>query len=96
IDPQTAACIMLVSGGYPGEYEKGKLISGFGDVDKSLVFHAGTYLKDGYTFTSGGRVIAVTSLDDSISSAVSQSLQSAAKIKFENSYLRKDIGKDLM
>jgi phosphoribosylamine--glycine ligase len=96
IDPQTAACIMLVSGGYPGEYEKGKLISGFGDVNKSLVFHAGTSFKDGNIVTSGGRVIAITSLGETVSSAVSKSLESAAKIKFGNCYFRKDIGKDLM
>jgi len=96
IDPQTAACVMIVSGGYPGEYEKGKLISGFGDAHKSLVFHAGTSLKEGNVVSSGGRVIGVCSLADTIESAVSQSLETAANIKFENSYFRKDIGKDLM
>ncbi|MFZ4549687.1 MAG: phosphoribosylglycinamide synthetase C domain-containing protein, partial [Bacteroidales bacterium] len=96
IDTQTAACVMIVSGGYPGEYEKSKLISGFGDVNKSLIFHAGTSFKDGNIVTSGGRVIAVTSQSDTISSAISKSLESAFKIKFENCYFRKDIGKDLM
>jgi len=96
IDPQTAACVMIVSGGYPGEYEKGKLISGFGDAHESLVFHAGTSLKEGNVVSSGGRVIGVCSLADTIESAVSQSLETSANIKFENSYFRKDIGKDLM
>ncbi len=96
IDPQTAACVMIVSGGYPGEYEKGKLISGFGDAHESLVFHAGTSLKEGNVVSSGGRVIGVCSLADTIESAVSQSLETAANIKFDNSYFRKDIGKDLM
>jgi len=87
---------MIVSGGYPGEYEKGKLISGFDDAHKSLIFHAGTSIKEGNVVSSGGRVIGVCSLADTIESAVSQSLETSANIKFENSYFRKDIGKDLM
>jgi phosphoribosylamine--glycine ligase len=96
INPQTAACVMIVSGGYPGEYVKGKTVSGFENMNKSLVFHAGTSIDGADVITSGGRVIAVTSLADSISSAVSQTLESASNIKFGNSYFRTDIGRDLM
>ena len=96
IDPQTAACVMIVSGGYPGDYEKGKTVSGFENISKSFVFHAGTSFDGETVVTSGGRVIAVTSLADTISSAVSQTLKSATNIIFENSYLRRDIGKDLI
>ena len=96
INQQTAACVMIVSGGYPGEYVKGKTVSGFENMNKSLVFHAGTSIDGADVITSGGRVIAVTSLADSISSAVSQTLESASNIKFGNSYFRTDIGRDLM
>jgi phosphoribosylamine---glycine ligase len=95
-DERTAACVMIVSGGYPGDYSKGKLITGFESVDKSLVFHAGTGLSEDQVISSGGRVIAVTSLADDLNTAVALSLESASKIKFENSYFRNDIGKDLM
>ena len=95
-DERTAACVMIVSGGYPGDYAKGKVITGFESVHKSLVFHAGTGSKDGQVISSGGRVIAVTSLADNLKAAVAMSLESASKIKFENSYFRNDIGKDLM
>ena len=95
-DPRTAACVMLVSGGYPGEYAKGKTISGFEKIDKSLVFHAGTDNQDGNVVTAGGRVIAVTTLDRDIKTAISTSMESASKISFENSYFRSDIGKDLV
>jgi len=95
-DPRTAACVMLVSGGYPGEYARGKTISGFETIDKSLVFHAGTDLKDGKVITAGGRVIAVTTLSEDITTAISTSIESASKISFENSYFRRDIGKDLV
>ncbi len=95
-DPRTAACVMLVSGGYPGEYAKGKTISGFEKIDKSLVFHAGTDFKDGNIITAGGRVIAVTTLAGDIKTAISTSIESASKISFENSYFRSDIGKDLV
>lgn len=95
-DQRTAACVMIVSGGYPGEYEKGKVITGLESVTKSLVFHAGTGSSDNNILTNGGRVIAVTSLSDEINSAVAQSLESASLIIFENSYFRSDIGKDLL
>ncbi len=96
VDERTAACVMIVSGGYPGDYVKSKVITGFEIVNKSLVFHAGTSSADNKTITSGGRVIAVTSLAENINAAVAQSLESAKLINFENSYFRNDIGKDLM
>lgn len=96
IDSRTAACIMIVSGGYPGDYEKGKIISGMDKINKSLVFQAGTELSPDAVITSGGRVIAVTSLADDLVSAVSRSLESAAQVKFENAFFRSDIGKDLL
>jgi phosphoribosylamine--glycine ligase len=95
-DDRTAACVMIVSGGYPGEYVKGKVISGFDDVKNSLVFHAGTDILRKSVISSGGRVIAITSLADDLKTAVAQSLESASMIEFENSYFRNDIGKDLM
>ena len=96
IDERTAACVMLVSGGYPGEYAKGKGISGLENVKNSMVFHAGTSNENNKTVSAGGRVIAVTSLGQDINSAVNQSLESVSLIKFEDSYFRGDIGKDLM
>jgi len=96
IDERTAACVMMVSGGYPGEYSKGKIISGLGNINKSIVFHAGTAFDSGQTITSGGRVLAVTSFGEDIGSAVAKSLDSASVIEFENSYFRRDIGKDLL
>ncbi len=96
IDERTAACVMIVSGGYPGEYAKGKVISGMESVEKSLVFHAGTDTLNFEVISSGGRVIAITSLADTLKTAVALSLESAAQITFENSYFRNDIGKDLM
>ncbi|MEI6060919.1 MAG: phosphoribosylamine--glycine ligase [Bacteroidota bacterium] len=95
-EEHTAATVMIVSGGYPGEYSKGKMIRGLAAVDKSLVFHAGTERGKDSILTSGGRVIAVTSLAADIQAAVNQSMESAALIEFEAAYFRKDIGKDLM
>jgi len=95
-DECTAACVMIVSGGYPGEYAKGKVITGIETVEKSLVFHAGTSSADTNVLSSGGRVIAVTTLADDLNAAIAQSLESASQIKFEDSYFRNDIGKDLV
>ncbi len=95
-DDRVAACVMIVSGGYPGEYKKGKLITGHDIIADSLVFHAGTALGLHSVVTNGGRVIAVTSLADTVSEAVAQSLASASRIKFENSFFRRDIGRDLI
>jgi len=95
-DERTAACVMIVSGGYPGDYARGKLISGLDSVSGSLVFHAGTIADQEKIYSSGGRVIAVTSMADSISEAVKKSIEAASKINFENSFFRRDIGSDLV
>ena len=96
IDPRSAATIMLVSGGYPEKYEKGKEIS-IGDVhQKSIVFHAGTKQNDGATVTNGGRVISVTSYGKDIESSLKVSYESIENISFEKMYYRKDIGQDLV
>jgi len=94
-DERTAVTVMLVAGGYPGEYEKGKLISGFSADSTSLAFHAGTLEKDGKVYTNGGRVIAITSLGQSIAEAKKASFAYAEKIKYEGKYYRNDIGMDL-
>lgn len=94
-DPRSAVCVMLVSGGYPGTYRKGLVISGIDSVDGSMVFHAGTTVKDGNVVTNGGRVIAVSSYGQSLSEALEKSMSQAAKIEFEGRYFRRDIGQDL-
>lgn len=92
---QTATTVMLVSGGYPEAYEKGKEITGFDSVKDSIVFHAGTTLKDGKVVTNGGRVMAITSFGDSIEEALEKSYKSIDKIAFDKMNYRKDIGFDL-
>lgn len=94
-DPRSAVCVMLVSGGYPGTYRKGLVISGIDSVGGSMVFHAGTTVKDGNVVTNGGRVIAVSSYGQSLSEALEKSMGEAAKIEFEGKYFRRDIGQDL-
>ncbi len=94
--PQSAGTVMLVSGGYPGSYPKGKIISGLGEVKDSLVFHAGTTNKGNEIVTSGGRVIAVTSSGDTLDAALAQSYQNAAKITYEGIYYRRDIGYEFL
>ncbi|MCC8146001.1 MAG: phosphoribosylamine--glycine ligase [Bacteroidales bacterium] len=94
-DPRTAVTVMLVSKGYPGNYQKNKKISGLGNVENSILFHAGTTEKDGEIVTNGGRVIAVTSYGASKHEALKQSFENAEKIDFEGKYYRKDIGFDL-
>ncbi len=89
---QAAGTVMLVSGGYPGDYAKGKVMTGFDKVEGSLLFHAGTATKDGNTVTSGGRVLAVTSLGADIKQALAQSYINAAHIQYDGIYYRKDIG----
>jgi len=91
----TAATVMLVSGGYPGSYEKGKVITGEDDVEDSIVFHAGTKMDGDNLLTNGGRVIAITSLGADKDEAVAKSMSNAEKIHFEGKYFRKDIGFDL-
>jgi len=95
IDQQSASTVVLVSGGYPKSYEKGKEISGIENVNESLIFHAGAKMEDGKTITSGGRVIAVTSLGNSYEEAIQKSYRSIRKLHFDKMYYRKDIGFDL-
>ena len=95
IDPQTAVTVMIVSGGYPEAYDKGKEITGIENVKDSIVFHAGATNVDGKVMTSGGRVLSVTSLGDNFRSALETSYKSIEKIKFEAMNYRTDIGFDL-
>ena len=95
IDPQTAVTVMLVSGGYPEAYEKGKEITGLEKVKNSILFHAGANTKNGQIVTSGGRVMAVTSFGTDFKSALETSYKSIEVIKFEGMNYRKDIGFDL-
>ncbi|MBR0038211.1 MAG: phosphoribosylamine--glycine ligase [Bacteroidales bacterium] len=109
IDPRTAVTVVLVSGGYPGSYEKGKVMTGLDNAlftqgvvapaqnaEKSILFHAGTALNaNGETVTAGGRVICVTSYGDDRNAALAQSMRGAEIIRFDGKYYRHDIGQDL-
>jgi phosphoribosylamine--glycine ligase len=95
IAAEAATTVMLVSGGYPGAYQKGKVISGLDLADNDIVFHAGTAIKDGKVVTAGGRVIALTSLHQDWKKALEKSYGAARKVSFEGKYYRKDIGFDL-
>lgn len=96
-NPLTAVTVMMVSGGYPGSYPKGKEITGLDTVSESIAFHAGTRKEaDGRVVTSGGRVISVSSLGSDIADALERSYRSIAGIDFEGKYSRRDIGRDLM
>ena len=94
-DERAAVCVMLVSGGYPEHYVKGYPISGIDKVEGSIVFHAGTAMKDGEVVTAGGRVIAVSSYGKDKNEALAKSFEEARKIQFKDKYLRGDIGQDL-
>lgn len=96
ISPKNAATVMIVAGGYPGDYEKGKSITGIDNVRNSLVFHAGTALEGGVIKSNGGRVLAVTSLQDNQFDALQSATGDAARIYFDGKYFREDIGFDLM
>lgn len=95
LDERTATTVMLVSGGYPEAYEKGKEISGFDLMDDSLAFHAGTTLKEGKVVTNGGRVMAITSFGDDFKEALKKSYKNIEKLHFDRMNYRKDIGFDL-
>lgn len=96
-DPRFATAVMLVSGGYPGSYEKGKAISGHEEINDSIIFHAGTSLdvESGKTLTNGGRVMAVTSFGNKLEDALRRSYVNASNISFEGKYYRRDLGNDL-
>ena len=94
-DERAAVCVMLVSGGYPEAYKKGYPITGINQVEGSIVFHAGTALKDGEVVTNGGRVIAVSSYGEDKAKALQKSFTEAQKILFTDKYFRRDIGQDL-
>ncbi|WP_406685340.1 phosphoribosylamine--glycine ligase [Seonamhaeicola sp. MEBiC1930] len=95
IDERAATTIMVVSGGYPEAYEKGKEIKGINAIEDSIPFHAGAQLKDGKVVTSGGRVISITSYGNTYQEAIKKSYQSIEKLHFDKMYYRKDIGFDL-
>ncbi len=94
-DPRAAVTVMLVSGGYPGAYVNGKLITGTEEVTDSILFHAGTKLADGQLLTNGGRVIAVSSYGATKEEALETSFKNAQKVAFDGKYFRSDIGFDL-
>lgn len=96
IDSRSATTIMLVSGGYPEEYQKGKIISGIETISDSIVFHAGTKIENNKIVSNGGRVLAVTSFGNDFQEAIKKSYQNIAKLHFDTMYYRKDIGFDLL
>jgi len=96
ISSKTAATVMLVSGGYPGHYEKGKVITGLENIKESILFHAGTTMDGPDVTTNGGRVLAVTSVKDNLFSALQQATADAGRIFYKGRYFRTDIGFDLM
>ena len=95
VDERSATTIMVVSGGYPEEFEKGKVISGLENITDSIVFHAGTKLENNQVLSNGGRVLTVTSYGDNFEEAIKKSYQNIAKLQFDKMYFRRDIGNDL-
>ena len=95
-DERSATTVMMVSGGYPGSYDKGKQIYGLNAVTDSIVFHAGTKSDGPAVLTSGGRVLAATSLGRDLETALKNSYNSLEKIEFDGAYYRKDIGQDVL
>lgn len=95
VDERSATTIMVVSGGYPEEFEKGKLISGLENISDSIVFHAGTKLENNQVLSNGGRVLTVTSYGENFEEAIKKSYQNIAKLNFDKMYFRRDIGNDL-
>lgn len=96
IDQRSATTVMLVSGGYPEDYEKGKMISGLEKIKDSIVFHAGTKLENGTVVTNGGRVLAITSYGNDFKEAIKKSYQNIDRLHFDKMNFRKDIGNDLL
>ncbi|MNQ59701.1 Phosphoribosylamine--glycine ligase [compost metagenome] len=96
VDPRSATTIMVVSGGYPEEFEKGKVITGLENITDSIVFHAGTKLDGENVVSNGGRVLTVTSYGDDFQQAIKKSYQNIDKLNFDKMYFRKDIGFDLL
>jgi len=94
-DERTAVTVMLVSGGYPGSYQKGKVMTGFEQVEDSILFHAGTKTEGNNIVTNGGRVIAISSYGNSIKEALAVSYKNAEKIRYDGKYYRRDLGLDL-
>ena len=95
VEERSATTIMVVSGGYPEEFEKGKVITGIENITDSIVFHAGTKLENNQVLSNGGRVLTVTSYGDNFEEAIKKSYQNIAKLQFDKMYFRKDIGNDL-
>jgi phosphoribosylamine--glycine ligase len=91
-DPRVVVTVMLVSGGYPGSYEKGKVISHLDNTADTLVFHAGTTAKNGQIITSGGRVLSVSAYGATKEEALRKAYNTAQTIRFEGKYYRRDIG----
>jgi phosphoribosylamine---glycine ligase len=96
IDERAVTTVIIASGGYPEDYEKGKVISGLDNVTDSIVFHAGTKFENGTIVSNGGRVLAVTSYGENFQEAIKKSYQNIAKLHFDKMYFRKDIGSDLL
>jgi phosphoribosylamine--glycine ligase len=95
-DERSASTVMMVSGGYPEKYQKGKQIFGLNSITDSIVFHAGTTPDGPVVSTSGGRVLAVTSYGKDLKTALKKSYESVGKIEFENAFFRRDIGHDVL